>query len=280
MRYGLELPVGGECADPRFLAELARLAEDAGFAGVFCEDYVTYWAAPDAPTADPWVALAAMAVATSTVRLGTTVTAVARRRPWKLAREVATLDRLSGGRVTLGAGLGDAHEAGFARTGEETDPAVRAARLDEGLAVLRGLWSGERFSYAGTHFRVDDVAFRPAAPGIPIWVGGGWPRRRPLARALGQDGFCPYRYDPADPYRDLDVEVSAADVREIRAAVVAARGTADGFDIVVGGQRRRPDWAERVPAAAASGATWWLEWVPPGTRAEMRAAVARGPVRA
>lgn len=280
MRYGLEVPSGGACADPRFLAALARDAEDAGFEAVFLEDYITYWSEPGCPTADPWVALAAMAMATDRVRLGTTVTAASRRRPWKLSREVVTLDHLSGGRVTLAVGLGDVTEDGFARVNEERGVAERGARLDETLDILCGLWRGEPFSYAGAHYTVDDVRFRPVPVqdgGVPVWVGGGWPRPAVLRRALRHNGICPYRYDPANPYRDADEEIDPDDVREIRAAVTAERGSADGFDIALGGRRRRPDWSDRLPALAEAGATWWLEWIPPGPPAEMRAAVARGP---
>jgi alkanesulfonate monooxygenase SsuD/methylene tetrahydromethanopterin reductase-like flavin-dependent oxidoreductase (luciferase family) len=107
MLFGIDLPCGGACADPRFLAELAGLAESSGWDGVFLEDYIVYSKEPDCPSVDVWVALAAMALATTRVRLGTAVTAAPRRRPWKLAREVTTLDHLSGGRVTLGLGAGD-----------------------------------------------------------------------------------------------------------------------------------------------------------------------------
>ena len=200
-------------------AELAAIAEQAGYDGIFCEDYITYWSEPDCPTADPWIALAAMAVATERIRLGTTVTAPARRRPWKLARETLTLDHLSGGRVTMAVGLGDVTDPGFARVSEETDPAVRARRLDESLEILRGLWSGERFSYSGREYTVDDVLFAPGPvqrPSIPLRVGGGWPRQTVLRRALRQDGICAYKFDPADPYRDD--EKQAAVSRGVRSA--------------------------------------------------------------
>src|SRR5215470_4809807 len=107
MRYALNLPIGGPSAHPRCLAELAALAEDSGWDAVFVEDYIVYQNRQDMPTYDPWVVLAAMALATSRVRLGTMVTPLARRRPWKVAREAATLDHLSGGRLILGAGVGD-----------------------------------------------------------------------------------------------------------------------------------------------------------------------------
>src|SRR5215218_5423448 len=154
IRFALELPCGGACADPRFLAELAALAEQSGWEGVFLEDYIVYSKEPDCPTADVWVALAAMALATSRVRLGTGVTAASRRRPWKLAREVVTLDHLSGGRVTLGLGAGDSADDGIRRVNEERDARVRGQRLDETLHILNGLFTGERFSFHGKHFQL------------------------------------------------------------------------------------------------------------------------------
>src|SRR5438270_9700615 len=133
MYYGLELPNAGPCGDARTLAELAALAEAAGWDGVFLEDYIVHWTAADVPTYDPWIALAAMALNTQQVRLGTTVTPLSRRRPWKLAREAVTLDHLSGGRLTLGVGLGDLGERGLGASGEALNNQERSALLDETL---------------------------------------------------------------------------------------------------------------------------------------------------
>src|SRR3712207_6085953 len=121
MRYGLEIPNGGECGNPHTLAELARVAEEAGWDGFFLEDYIFYYASHDPPTSDPWVALASIALATKQIRIGTTVTPFPRRRPWKLAREALTLDHLSGGRVILGVGLGASDDRSFVQFGEEMD---------------------------------------------------------------------------------------------------------------------------------------------------------------
>jgi len=138
MQYCLNLPNGGDCGDARTLAEFAALAEDAGWDGVLLEDYIVYQNRQDIPTYDPWVALAAMALRTERIRLGTEVTPLARRRPWKLARETVTLDHHSGGRVILGAGLGLGSDLGFTNFYEETDDRQRASQLDEALDVLVG----------------------------------------------------------------------------------------------------------------------------------------------
>lgn len=285
MRYGLSLPTGGECATPQFLLELAGLAEEAGWEGVFLEDYICYTndacPVPFPPTIDPWVALAALALQTKHVLLGTTVTPLPRRRPWKLAREAVSVDALSQGRLVLGVGSGDVREPGFSHFGEEPGAKRRAEMLDEGLAILAGLWSGEPFSYQGMHYRVEEVAFLPRPvqqPRIPIWVGGGWPNRGPVQRALRWDGAILYKETHGGLWQDM----TAQEVRALREMVEQKRGTAEGYDIVVGGRRRGKDWKQEqalIQTLAGAGATWWIEWVPPSDRQTMRAAIKRGPLR-
>jgi alkanesulfonate monooxygenase SsuD/methylene tetrahydromethanopterin reductase-like flavin-dependent oxidoreductase (luciferase family) len=285
MRYCLNLPTGGICADARTLAEFAAIAEDAGWDGVFVEDYLVYQNRQDVPTCDPWIALTAMALKTERVRLGTMVTALARRRPWKLARETATLDQLSGGRLTLGVGLGDFSDMSFVNFGEELHPPTRAAMLDEALDVLVGLWSGQPFSYAGRFFQVQETTFLPQPvqqPRIPIWVGGAYPNPRPLRRAARWDGACLYHATARGSTEDSNAPLAPAEIGHIKRVVEQARGASTPFDIVAGGPARGPDWEqERAQrrACAAAGATWCSEWIPPGDYAEMRAAIARGPLR-
>ena len=179
MRYGIWVPNFGEYAEIPKLVVLAREAEAAGWDGFFVWDHVLR--SETVPIVDPWVALAAVAVETERVRIGPLVTPVPRRRPSKLAREVVSLDHLSAGRVVLGVGLGSPPEPEFARFGEDADLRVRAAKLDEGLEVLAGLWTGERFDYEGQYHRVRDAVFLPRpiqSPRVPIWVGAFWPRKR------------------------------------------------------------------------------------------------------
>src|SRR2546429_3125812 len=132
MRFALNLGNGGPCADPRTMADLAALAEDAGWDGVFLEDYIVYQNQTGILTYDPWICLAAMAMRTNRIRLGTTVTPLPRRRVAKLAAEAVALDHLSGGRLTLGVGLGDAWDVAPSNMGEQTDARVRAEMVDEG----------------------------------------------------------------------------------------------------------------------------------------------------
>ncbi len=180
MKFGVIVVMG----DPRTAADLAAEAETAGWDGVFYWDGV---AISESDTYDPWVVMAAMAMRTERVTLGAMVTPPSRRRPWKLARETMTLDRLSNGRLVLPVGLGALDDAAFGNVGEPTEAKVRAELLDESLEILEGLWSGEAFAYAGGHYRFGPMTFRPTPvqrPRIPIWVVGAWPNERSMRRTL------------------------------------------------------------------------------------------------
>ena len=270
MKYGLSLPTGGECGDPRFLLELAELAEETGWDGVFLEDYIGYQGRR-VGTCDTWTTLAAIAARTSRVLLGTSVTPLSRRRPWRVAHEAVTIDHLSGGRFVLGVGLGDLNDPGFSRVGEETDARRRAALLDEGLEIVVGLWSGERFSFHSDHYTVDGLTLLPRPvqqPRIPIWVGGGFPNRGPTRRAARWDGSVMYREEGHD--------LTPGDVRRLR-ELAGDRP----YDIALGGRARWNDWdAEREwrRGVADAGATWWAEFVEPADREAMRVSVRRGPL--
>src|SRR5690242_16128949 len=246
MKYGLSLPNGGVCGDTRVLAELGCLAEKAGWDGVFVEDYITHQSDGAVPTCDPWIALAAMAAGTRRVRLGTSVTPLSRRRPWKVAREAVALDQLSSGRFILGVGSGDGGEAGFSRVNEARDAKERAAMLDEALDVILGLWTGEPFSYQGRYFQVNEMTFLPTPvqrPRIPIVVGGGWPLRGPSLRAARYDGCCLYKQHKPGDFSDWTPD----DVRELKAFVESHRSEEDlgkPYEIKLGGRSRSDDWKQ------------------------------------
>ncbi len=282
MRYGLEIPNAGVCGDARVLADLAYLAEEAGWDGIFLEDYIVHHSAHDAPTYDPWIALAAMAVRTKRIRLGTTVTPLSRRRPWKLARETVTLDHLSDGRLILGVGLGDVNDPGFAQVGEVTDGRQRASILDEALDILVGLWSGQSFSYHGEYYQIHDVTFLPMpvqTPRIPIWVGGNWPHKGPMRRAARFDGFCGGKVNDG-----TDWLLTPAELRELKASIESQRSGLTPFDIALGGAKRSSEPEQEratIKALAEAGATWWMEYVTPsrGGLNAMRAHIKGGPLR-
>jgi alkanesulfonate monooxygenase SsuD/methylene tetrahydromethanopterin reductase-like flavin-dependent oxidoreductase (luciferase family) len=268
LQRGLAVPCFAE--DPMELAELGVEAERAGFDGFFLWDHIVFSNTGEGPPiVDPWLVLAVVAARTTRIRLGTMITPVPRRRPWQLAKETTTLDRLSNGRLILGVGIGSPAYGDFGIFHEPADERVRAELLDEGLDILAGLWSGERFSYQGRHFTLDPVRFTPAPvqrPRIPVWVGGVLPAARPIARAARWDGMVPIRFAE----RAL-VRPSAADLADVGAKIAAARAAAAApaeFDLVV--------WAEvaEVPAEVRqiprpyqdSGVTWWIETAKPEPR--------------
>ncbi len=281
MLYGVTFPNGGPWADPRKLGELAHVAEEAGWEGVFIEDYLVWQGHQDMPTCDPWVGLAAMAMATERVRLGTQVTPLARRRPWQVAREMLSLDHLSGGRMVLGVGVGDPTiDVSFTHFGEATDLKVRARMLDEALEVVAGLWTGKPFSFNGEFYHIQPVALLPRpvqTPRIPLWVGGGWPLKGPSERAARWDGACLYKQAPPGSWQDMQ----AADILAMREFMAQRRPVGATFEICVGGRHRGEDWEkdrDHYRSLAKAGATWYTEYVPPDTYEAMRQAITRGPL--
>jgi alkanesulfonate monooxygenase SsuD/methylene tetrahydromethanopterin reductase-like flavin-dependent oxidoreductase (luciferase family) len=265
MRYSINVPNFGEFAAPEVFADVARRAEEAGWDALLVWDHVVEEKGMRRQIADPWILLTAAALATRRIRLGTAITPVARRRPSKLAREVTTLDRLTGGRMILGAGLGEPVDDEYGSFGDTTDRKVLAERLDESLHALDLLWSGERVTYQGHQVTIDDVTFLPTPvqrPRVPVWVGGFWPNRAPMRRAARWDGAIPVmagmetgRVPDVSEVRDL--------VRFLRGCR-AENGLADRpFDIVIGGMSPAgPAGRDRAGPLADLGVTWWDEGMP------------------
>jgi alkanesulfonate monooxygenase SsuD/methylene tetrahydromethanopterin reductase-like flavin-dependent oxidoreductase (luciferase family) len=285
MRYAINVPNFGDYADPAAFLDLARAAEEAGWDGLFVWDHLlgaTDWRVP---MADPWVLLSSAATVTHRIRLGPMVTPLPRRRPWVVARQAVTLDHLSGGRLTLGVGLGHPPEAEFAAFGEDPDPAARARRLDEGLAILAGLWSGEPYAHAGEAYRLERMTFLPRPlqrPRPPIWVAGYWPHRAPLRRAARWDGVVPLSAALAES--DPGAPIPLDELSQVLACVATERGDRafSGFDAVVNGTSPS-DAAEAVALHAdyeRAGATWWSENVNGwrGSVDEMLELIRRGPL--
>ncbi len=213
-------------ADPSVLVDAAVAAEDAGWDGVFLADHLIFPPPPVIgapgpasdyrPFPDPWVMLAAIAARTERIRLGTWITPIPRRQPWQVARDLATLDRLSNGRVILGVGLG--RRPDYQRFGTPWDLPTLASKADEALDVIDGLWSGEPFSYHGKHFQIDDAVVLPTPlqrPRIPIVIGGLWPKRAPIRRGARWDGIIPHY--PGDGVLPSDGVEPETHVRELLA---------------------------------------------------------------
>jgi alkanesulfonate monooxygenase SsuD/methylene tetrahydromethanopterin reductase-like flavin-dependent oxidoreductase (luciferase family) len=280
MKFGLFVPNVGAFGDPGVLVEIARRADESGWDGFFLWDMLTPALAPaDSPdVVDPWIVLAAVAASTTRIRLGPMVTPVARRSPAKLARETASLDRLSGGRLVFGAALGDCPDEEFASFGDNPDARVRAEQLDEGLEILDRLWSGETTTHAGRHFDVAGATFTPRPvqePRIPVWIGGHWPGARPVRRAARWDGMFALGAQTLVP----------DDYRALTALVAAERGDLAGWDLVHASRPHDRPADRRIDATLlapyeAVGVTWWLEmfWPVGGTAAVLERA-ARAPLR-
>jgi alkanesulfonate monooxygenase SsuD/methylene tetrahydromethanopterin reductase-like flavin-dependent oxidoreductase (luciferase family) len=243
MRSAIFLPPFDALADPDLVAGLAADAEEVGWHGFFVWDHITY-RPPVRAVADPWVVLSAMACATEHLALGPMVTPLPRRRPAVVARQTASLDRLSRGRLVLGVGTGGDGSRELSATGEELGDRARGDMLDEHLAILRAAWSGEPVRHRGDHYVVDDVTFLPTPerPGGPtVWVGARYGNARPLRRAAQYDGVFPIEVEQPDQLAEV-------------VATVQAQRTSDGpYDVAIG----RPPGTD--PAGwQAAGATWWL----------------------
>jgi alkanesulfonate monooxygenase SsuD/methylene tetrahydromethanopterin reductase-like flavin-dependent oxidoreductase (luciferase family) len=279
MKFAIDTPLFGDYGDPRILAELAHEAEDSGWDGFFIWDHILAW--EPIPVTDPWIALAAIAMKTARIRIGALVTPMARRHPWKLARETVALDHLSGGRLTVGVGNGSDMWKEFSTFGVSTGDRVRAAMLDEGLEVLTGLWSGEPFRFSGEHHQINETVFLPRpvqSPRIPVWVAGTWPvAKRPFRRAARWDGVA-----PISP--DIEKPIGPAELRAIAAYIAKHRTSSAPFDILASGRTtglRAGEDAAIVAPLAEAGATWWLESVLPWQTpfADFRARIRKGPPR-
>ena len=264
MFYAVDVPNHGEYSDPQLLLDLAIETEAAGWDGFFIWDHLVKYQDARIPVADPWVVLSAVAVHTNRIRIGPMVTPLARRRPWKLARETVTLDHLSKGRLILGVGLGTRSEAEFENFGDEGHPVQHAQMLDEALEILNGLWSGEPFGYQGDHYTIQETCFRPTpwqAPRIPIWVAGTWPHKKPLQRAARWDGAFPIGtgHSPVDM-------LSVAEVSDAITYLKNNRQLNSDFDIVHLGISPAEDLVQDAKIAAQyakAGVTWWLENINP-----------------
>jgi len=235
MKFGFVVP----WADAAEIGELAAVAELHGWDALFVWEPV--WGV------DAWVALAVAACRTNRLRLGTMLTPLPRRKPWELAGQVATVDRLSNGRAIVSVGLG-APDSGYQAFGEETDKVVRGELLDEGLDIMRGLWAGQPFAHQGKHYTIKPSDF-PAIghttqqPGVPVWCVGALGSKKSMSRALSCDGLIPQVVENGSA-RQCTLE-------ELQQVPLPDRG----FDVIVEGA-----WSEHSPAAwAEAGATWWLE---------------------
>ncbi len=243
VNHALFLPPAGELADPATLIEIAVTAERSGWDGLFLWDHVLRPATEPQEILDPWIMMAAIATATTSIRLGPMVTPLTRRRPIKIAREAVTLDHLSRGRLTLGLGLGVDTYGELSKFGDVADPRIRGQRLDEGAELLVRMWSGEVVDFHGEHHMADNVIVLPRPfqqPRIPLWFAARGDARRPVRRAARYEGLFPVDVDPDGLRTMLDV-------------VRTERGSLDGFDVAI-----KFEGASHLETCQELGATWVL----------------------
>ena len=258
MRFAINVPNFNEFSDARQVAELAYEAEQEGWDGFFIWDHINYnIGSQESPAmADPWIEMSAIALRTKRIKFGPMVTPLPRRRPWIVARESVTLDYLSEGRLILGVGLGGDGYGEYSSYGEVADAKVHGTMLDEGLEIIKRLWSGEEFSYEGQHYHLTHVRALPTPlqqPRIPIWVAGFWPNKKPFRRAANWDGIDPLMRD-----RDMTPE----DLKEVITYVHEQQEQKAPFDVITtgltSGNDRAKD-AELIASHAEVGVTWWQE---------------------
>jgi alkanesulfonate monooxygenase SsuD/methylene tetrahydromethanopterin reductase-like flavin-dependent oxidoreductase (luciferase family) len=256
MKCGLYVPNFGKASDPRTLALTALEAEKHGWDGFFLWDHLVEWE-KRVPITDSFTTLGAIAMKTNRIRIGTTLTPLPRLKPWTAARQTATLDQLSNGRLILGVGLGAKESCDYARFGESEDNKVLAEKLDESLEIITGLWTGKPYSHKSKHYKMGKTVFLPTSkqkPRIPIWVGGFWPRKGPFNRASRWDGTIPLVAPERLPRPD--------DLKQTLAYIKKHRTATGPFDLVsigwTSGTNRTRD-AEKIAAYREAGTTWWLE---------------------
>ncbi len=248
MKYGLALPY----TTPRIIAKLSQLAEESGWDGCFLGDAI--WCE------DPMIGLAAAAMVTDRIRLGTMITPVPLRIPWKLASESLALDHLSNGRLTLGLGAGAVWMGWQAFPDEVVDTKARAEMLDETIDILSLLYQRKQFDYDGKHYhlnltQLDEMHYPPKPnqqPRIPLWCVGILPRKKSLQRVLKCDGVIV----------EKSGDITPEDILEIKTYVDANRTLSMPFDIVLNGKTSDLSHTQRqdkLLSLSEAGATWWIE---------------------
>lgn len=257
MKFAIYTPNFGYSYNPLDLAKLAKEAEKAGWDGFFLWDHLVFMEEFEVPVLDPWITLSAIAMKTEKIKIGPLITPISRRRPWKLAREIISLDHLSNGRLILGVGLG-APEYDFVTFGEDFDNKIRAKKLDEGLDILLGLLSGNDFSFKGDYYKIKNVKFLPPPLNgkIPIWVAGMWPNKKPFLRASKFDGVFPI-------HADWPQNLTLGDVKQIINLVNNNRKDSKRYDIIIAGETPG-SFSEGITVVKPYkevGVTWWCEHI-------------------
>jgi probable F420-dependent oxidoreductase len=245
MQFGLSLPHFRQVASPAAIRRVAQCAEQLGFDGIWVSDHIVIpHSAVDrfgSMFYEPLTVLGFAAACTSRIRLGTTVIILPYRNPLVTAKVLATLDVLSGGRVTAGMAVGWTEDE-FKALGVPFQE--RGALSDEYIAAFKALWTQDKPAFHGQHVRFENIAFEPKPvqkPHIPIWIGGN--SRRAIRRAVAL-GDC---WHPTRPLV-ADVKVGGAYIqavcgqrgRDPRSLMIAARQPLKFYDGAEASVKRRP----------------------------------------
>lgn len=273
MQFGILTTNFDAFGDTNALTALAADAENSGWHGFFLWDHIQF---PDMePCVDPWMALAAIAVTTQKLRLGTLVTPLPRRRISTLARQVLTLDAVSKGRAILGVGMGFPVLPEFKDFGDEADLRTRGNMLDEGLKLLSELISGQPVNFSGKHYQIRTPGFSPSIqkPRVPIWVAGGWPGTRPFRRAAKWDGVVPMSSGAMEGKR-----ITTDELENLIEYIGEHREGSERFDVVQLNTFSNSVSQSELAEFAEAGVTWWIESAMPGDTVEdLRARILAGP---
>ncbi len=274
MKYGIVLPY----RSARETAELASAAEQSGWDGIFVGDAI--WCE------DPLIGLTAAAMTTERIRLGTMVLAIPLRRPWHLASESLAIDRLSGGRLTLGLGAGAVWMGWQGFPDVPSDARTRADMLDDSIDILTLMHQRRQFDYDGKHYHIKlslvDEMHYPAKtvqqPRVPLWVVGIWPRQKSMRRVLRCDGLIPMRMAENGQFADL----TPADLVAMRSFLREHSPAEKAFDIPIEGKTAglsQLEVQDKIAVWREAGATWWIEstWEIPAEHLNER--ILQGPPR-
>ncbi|OLS19693.1 MAG: 5,10-methylenetetrahydromethanopterin reductase [Candidatus Heimdallarchaeota archaeon LC_2] len=253
LKYALFIPLFSEFADPQLLLEIATKAENAGWDGIFLPDHLMHdnkygsWL-------DIIVSLSSIAVNTSRIKIGTWVLPLPRRQPWQLAKQLATIDQLSNGRLILGAGLGSP-ASDYTSIGMDYDTKILAEKLDEGLTILDLCWKGMPFSYDGKHYKLEHVELHPKPyqkPRIPILIAGRWPAKKPILRGSKWDGIMPITNRFPEQFKENEL-------RDLVTYYLSLRENNNNGDIVIGwNQPGTTNKAEFHDLCKDIGVTWLM----------------------
>lgn len=291
MRYSLTYPLLHHPAPPELftgeaVTRIARAAEAAGFGALAFTEHpipqVRWLEAGGHDAVDPWIALTWAAAGTERLRLQTNITVVPYRNPFLLAKTVATLDALSGGRVTIGAGTGYL-KSEFRALGVDFDE--RNDLFDEALDVLAASWAGDPVTFAGRHFSARDNVLvpTPVQQPVPLWVGGNSRASRRRAATKAQ-GWMPFGTAGTDTttVRTPPI-VSAEDLAPLLdeyRALCADAGREPGdvhFGVAGGGTAGRPDFdADHHRAGVEALREIGVTWIGAGTLGDSLDDVLRG----